>query len=374
MKERRERGLCYNCDEKFSPGHRCKVQKLYLMEGNWPVESIDEPTIETAVEQADDLPDHQEDTPEISFHAIAGSTTPQTMQMKGSLGRHPLVILIDSGSTHNFLDPKVVKKARLSIQGSSAMEVMVATGERLPSKGMCVDVTLTIQGSLITTDFYLLSLGGCDALLGAHWLRTLGPILWDFSNLWMKFTLQGIPYNFKGEVAKELTVIDDGDLKHAVKKNKHGLLLQLCSVIGFQPNPTSNPKLTNLLAEFNDVFETPKGLPPSRANDHRIPLLEGTRPINVRPYRYPHYQKNEIEKIVKEMLHAGIVRPSQSPFSSPVLLVRKRDGSWRVCVDYRALNRATIKDKFPILVIDELLDELHGTVIFSKLDLRSRYH
>jgi hypothetical protein len=136
----------------------------------------------------------------------------------------------------------------------------------------------------------------------------------------------------------------------------------------------AGPLLEALLPSFGGLFADPVGLPPKRAHDHRIILKHDTEPVAVRPYRYPATHKDELERHCATMMEQGIIRRSDSPFSSPVLLVKKPDGSWRFCVDYRALNALTVKGAFPIPVVDELLDELHGAKFFTKRDLRSGYH
>ncbi|KAL4352593.1 hypothetical protein GQ457_06G013560 [Hibiscus cannabinus] len=127
-------------------------------------------------------------------------------------------------------------------------------------------------------------------------------------------------------------------------------------------------------SKFADVFATTTTLPPPRNTDHAIHVEPGSKPVNVKPYRYPHFQKGEIERQVQQMLTTEVIQRSNSPYSSPVLLVKKKDGTWRFCVDYRALNAITVKDKFPIPTVDELFDELGGAVWFSKLDLLAGYH
>jgi hypothetical protein len=129
-----------------------------------------------------------------------------------------------------------------------------------------------------------------------------------------------------------------------------------------------------VVRQYKHLFQDPKELPPSRNEDHQIPLIPGAQPINIGPYRYAPQQKTEIEKQIAEMLQRGIIQYSSSPFASPVLLVKKKDGTWRFCVDYRHLNAITVKNKHPLPIVDKLMDELAGAKWFTKLDFRSGYH
>jgi hypothetical protein len=125
------------------------------------------------------------------------------------------------------------------------------------------------------------------------------------------------------------------------------------------------PQIQALLDEFATVFSEPQGLPPHRTYDHAIALQPEAAPVNARPYRYSPMHKDEIERQVKAMLASGVITSSMSPFASPVLLVQKKDGKWRFCIDYRRLNELMIKNMFPMPVIDGLLDELTGAQFFS---------
>lgn len=128
--------------------------------------------------------------PEISLHALIGSMNPKTMRVLGKIGGQKVVILIDSGSTHNFLDPSIAQKAQLVAQNGEDIKVRMASGELLSNEGKSEGLKQQIQGNNFMTDSYVLSLTGYDMVLGVYWLRTLGQILWNFSELTMEFKVQ----------------------------------------------------------------------------------------------------------------------------------------------------------------------------------------
>lgn len=228
-------------------------------------------------------------------------------------------------------------------------------------------------------EMHLFELGGIDVVLGIDWLKTLGDTITNWKQQTMSFWKDKSWVTLKGHEGCRRQTVALQSILNRPKPTSQGLLWEMDNVKhkGKGVNELSiqqQAEMEVLLNKFEHVFRTPTGLPPKRNRDHAITLTDGHGPVNVRPYRYPHHHKNEIEKQVKEMLAAGIIRHSTSSFSSPVILVKKKDGTWRMCIDYRALNKATIPDKFPIPVIEELLDELHGARYFSKLDLKSGYH
>ncbi|XP_040996196.1 uncharacterized protein LOC121242393 [Juglans microcarpa x Juglans regia] len=333
MKDRREKGLCYYCGAKWQPDHRCQKPKLYLIE-----EICDNPE-EVKGQKGEDKLKEVVDyivtlepsnyNPEISLHAIMGAANSRTMRVMATIGACVLVVLIDTCSTHNFLDPGALCKTKLHCDSKAKVVVKVANGAVVESEGMISNMSLSIQGSLFDTGAYILSLAGCDMVLGVSWLQTLGTVHWNFQHLHMQFTHAGKEVLLKG--LDNPKVMQEGTLPGSSSKENRGVLLQFMEETIPKPTQPICPEIQNLLQHFQDIFSKPKTLPPRRSHDHSIILQPDTKPISA-------------------------------------------DGSWRLCVDYRALNSVTVKDKYPIPVVDELLDELNGSTVFSRLDLRFGYH
>ncbi|XP_026417103.1 uncharacterized protein LOC113312574 [Papaver somniferum] len=194
-----------------------------------------------------------------------------------------------------------------------------------------------MQGHQFSASLRALPLGGCDIVLGADWLRKLGDVTFNFSLLSIYFVHQGTPITLQGTSSKpSLSLLSASSLKKFLKK--------------------------------------PKGLPPSRSLDHKIPLKTGSNPTSQRPYKCPYVHKSVVESLVPEMLSSSVIQPSHSPFAAPILLVKKKDETWRFCIDYRKLNDITAKDKFPIPLIEEFPDGLNVSMVCTKIDLRSGYY
>jgi hypothetical protein len=186
-------------------------------------------------------------------------------------------------------------------------------------------------------------MGGCDIVLGVEWLHTLGPILMDFKDLTMQFQQEVQQYKFQGITTGSLEIISSHRMEKLLKKGHSGIIAQIHSIHVVE-TPFVHPNLQSILSHHQDFFTTPKALPPScGVHEHSIPLIEGILPPNVHPYHHPFSQKNEIEKIVHGLLEVGVIRPSTSPYSSPMVMVLNKEGTWHMCPDFHALNKLTIK-------------------------------
>eukprot|EP00253_Pinus_taeda_P002118 PITA_02118 len=322
LEEKREKGLCYNCDRKYTKG----------------------------------------------------ITTPQTLNIEGHIKKKKVIVLIDSSNTHNFIHCMIVKELNCFLYLAPKCHVMAANGGTINFSVNCHNIKLSMGEYVLNSPLLSIPMGGVDVVLGVQWIQSLGTIALNFQELFLKKKLEAKEVELRGIAGKPGKIIISNNVTKLLKKEQWGIIAQLCSLDVPTSKSSISLDLQKLLDNHSKVFETPKGLPPIFDHDHAIHLILGSVPPNTRPYRYPYAQKSEIEHMVAEMLEVGIIQPSQSYFSASTILVHKKNGSWCMCLDYRELNKLTIKDKFPIPVIDELLDEFHGAIYFTKLDLRSGYH
>ncbi|GAU45358.1 hypothetical protein TSUD_239070 [Trifolium subterraneum] len=326
-------------------------------------------------------PTSEETQHHLSLNAMKGNSGMGIIRFTGMIGNIEVQVLVYGESLDTYLQPRIAQFLKVPIEPTPSFQVLVGNGQCLTVEGIVRQLHIQVQGHELIVPTYLLPVAGADLILGSSWLATLGPHIADYANLTLKFYQLGKFITLQGDKQSSPQQSQLHQLRRMQNTNSiaqcftvqlmepvspHDILVELPANI--------EPELAILLHTYRKVFQTPSGLPPPREHNHEIHLKEGTKPVKVKPYRYPHSQKEEIEKMVHDMLQQGIIKPSNSPFSSPIILVKKKDGSWRFCTDYRALNNVTIKDSFPMPTVDELLDKLHGAQYFSKLDLRSGYH
>jgi hypothetical protein len=327
MDERQLKGLCYNCDEKYFLGHKCKEKNLFMaISEDISEEDVETPLVSESPEITNITPpsDPPEVEPIISLNALTGFSTPQTLKLIGYIKHQKVLILVDSGSTHNFIHRRIAQETHCYIHAVNNFQIMIANGGSMKCGWHCENVHLHIGDYHLKSHMFATDMGGCDIVLHADWLRTLGPILMDFKALTIQFDHEGHQYKFQGITVGSPEVISSHRMEGLLKKGHSGVISQLHAIQAIETPPVPHD-LQALLSKHKMVFSTPQGLPPSHdVHDHSIPLVPGSLPPNIHPYRHPFSQKNEIEKMVQELFNAGIIHPSTSPYSSPIVMVLKK--------------------------------------------------
>ncbi|WZY79054.1 hypothetical protein YC2023_025438 [Brassica napus] len=300
MADRRAKGLCFNCDELYVYGHVCSPVLFYIM----------------PVAEGDNQEDAwiEEDELEISLNAMNGEQTEQTFQVQANFATGTRWVLLDTGSTHNFIKSSLVEDLGIPIHRKSRWFVALPDGGKCPIQGFCQGIVMSVQGLQFKADCFAIPLKGFYVVLGIRWLNALGRVIWDGLNKTIEFHHSSKPVVWHGEskargkpqVSLHALECDGEALDNwfsdeeevfttpgfAISRIAHA---PKQSIWALAQVPTSD-LLDNIINKFSMVFSKPVGLPPQRECDHRIRLLQGSNPVAVCLYRYPHLLKDEIER------------------------------------------------------------------------------
>ena len=226
--------------------------------------------------------------PEISLHALFDILTPQTMRVVGTVRGRQLHVLIDSWSTHNFVNANFAKKMGCDKVAAPAFQVMVANGDRLQCDEIYKSVPMEIQGYKFHISMYPLELQGFDVVLGVQWLQSLGRVIYDWKNLTMEFTMDGKKHVIRGDPIKTILHGVVHSLQELMANGLTMFMMQMVKVTNSLPLNAivgeQTQELEHLLTEYQQIFQVPTTLPLPRSRDHQINLEPSTGPVNVRPY------------------------------------------------------------------------------------------
>ena len=263
----------------------------------------------------------------------------------------PAMVLFDSGASHSFISKSFALQNNFSMLPLEKSIIIKSPGIQQVSQNYCQNVVIEFEGLEFYANLIVLENKGLDVILGMDWLTTNKGFIDCFNRTVILTHHQG----------KTIRV--------SAKEGKRPRQPRLNKV------DVSELNKVPVVCEFPDVFpEELPGMPPDREIEFRIELAPGTTPIYKKPYRMAPSELIELKKQIKELLEKGYIRASSSPWGSPILFAKKKDGTLRLCIDYRALNMVTVKNKYPMPRINDLFDQLAQAKVFSKIDLRSGYH
>ncbi|KAK1435339.1 hypothetical protein QVD17_01100 [Tagetes erecta] len=357
--------VCYNCNR---PGHlRSQCPQLQRGDGNKmyhkPVQAIggikkEESSnargraFQITAEEAKVIPD------------VVTGTFP--------INNFPAHVLFDSGASYSFVSRDFSNSFKLpTIKLINPLVIEIADSKRLIVWDVYPNCHLEIEGEVYLINLIPIVLGEFDVVIGMDWLSCHHANIVCDQKIIHLSTPSGKKISVYGEKKSKISFCS---MMKAKKYLTHGCKAFLAYVVD---KSREEIKLEDVpvVREFPDVFpDDLPGIPPEREVEFRIDLIPGAKPIAKAPYRLAPTEMQELMSQLQELLEKGFIRPSMSPWGAPILFIKKKDGSMRMCIDYRELNKVTIKNRYPLPRIDDLFDQLQGASWFSKIDLRSGYH
>ncbi|GJX89435.1 putative reverse transcriptase domain-containing protein [Tanacetum coccineum] len=289
-------------------------------------------------------------------------------------------ILFDTGADRSFVSTAF--SSQIDITPSTLdhyYDVELADGRIIGLNTILKGCTLNFLNHQFNINLMPVELGSFDAIIGMDWLAKYQAVIVCAEKIvripWRNKTLiiHGDGSN-QGNVTR-LNIISCTKTQKYMEK---GFPIFLAHVTAKEVEDKSEKKRLEdvpIVQDFPEVFpEDLPGLPPARQVEFQIDLVPGAAPVARAPYRLAPSEMKELSEQLKELSDKGFIRPSSSPWGAPVLFVKKKDGSFRMCIDYRELNKLTVKNRYPLPRIDDLFDQLQGSSVYSKIDLRSGYH
>ena len=294
--------------------------------------------------------------------------------VKGFIERGPAKILIDPGGEINFISDSFCDFHQLQIMECKESAEM-ANGTEQVLEETSKPVTVQMKNYTEPLYFAVSPLKRYDAIIGKEWCGAHRALIDCWRNE-VRFIHKRKKYVVEADENIHSPFVSVNSLMRNFEE-KHALFAVVVRPIEEEASvPKYSPEIQNLLDQFTDVFpvEIPKGFPPKRKHDFKIELQEDAKPQKKGIYKLSEPEMKELRRQLDELLEKEFIRPSKSPWGAPIIFMTKKDNTLRMCVDYRALNKLTVKNSYPLPRIDEMFDQLKGAKYFTKIDLRSGYH